>query len=74
MSAFTAKLGEWFGKYVIQYVVRYLWDHVTAWLERQRLSKDQIKRDNESKEAYQKAIESGTNEEIIRQTEDRFNS
>ena len=74
MSAFMAKIGEWFGKYVVQYVLRYVWDHVTAWLERRRISEEQRKRDQASKEDYERTVQNGTNEEIIRKTEDRFNS
>lgn len=74
MTAFFTKIGEWFGKYVVQYVIRYVVDHVTSWIERRRISEEQRKRDEASKEDYQRAVEHGTNEEIIRKTEDRFNS
>lgn len=73
MTAFFAKFGEWFVKYVLQYIVRYVWDHVTAWNERRRASKAQRKKDEESKKPYDQAVQNGTHEQIENETEGRLN-
>lgn len=73
MSAFLAKVGTWFGKYVMTYLIRYVTDHVTAWLERRRASKEQDAKDEASKQPYDEAVQNGTHEEIEQATEDRLN-
>ena len=69
MSAFFTAVGNM----ILKYVVRYVWDHVSAWLERRRASSEQRKKDEASKKPYDEAVQNGTHDEIEDATEDRLN-
>jgi hypothetical protein len=73
-AAFTAKLGAWFTKIVLPYLLKYFWDHLQAWNERRLKDNAQKKEDETTNQTYDEAIKHGTKEEIRRATEDRFNS
>lgn len=73
MSAFFSKIGAWFMQYVIKYVIRYVWDHLTAWQERRRAREEQQKKDEANKPKYDAAVNNGTDEQIEEATEDYLN-
>lgn len=60
-------------KYLGGLLVRYAWDYVTAWLERRRASREQQRKDEQSKKPYDQAVQNGTEQEIEQATEDRLN-
>jgi hypothetical protein len=72
-AAFVARLGTWFSTYVVKYVVRYILDHFTAWIERRSKMEAQKKKDEENKKKYDQAVLNGTNEDVIKATEDLLN-
>lgn len=73
MSVFMTKVGQWFLKYVVTYLIRYGKDHATAWIERRRASEAQRKKDEESRKPYIEAVQNGTPKEIENETEGRLN-
>ena len=73
MSALISKIGQWFATYVVKYLIRYIADHLTAWIERRRASEEQTKKDEATKPTYDSAVKNGSEEEIVKATEDRLN-
>lgn len=72
-AAFTSKVWGWVYGYVIKYIVRYLVDYFTAWVERRTAAAKQKKKDEASKKTYDQAVKYGTEEDIVKATEDRLN-
>jgi len=58
---------------VMTWAVRYITDHITAWMERRRAREEQARRDAENKPGYDGAIQNGSSEDIADATEDYLN-
>lgn len=68
-ATLVSKVRAWFAVHVIKYVLRYIVDHIEAALERREAQQEQVLKDK-----YDQAIKDGKDEEIVKATEDRFNS